>query len=312
MAGATGANPFTLSNDNNGNITKLPTASSNDTVSWNYDNKLKNAQKGTSSISVKYDPMGNRIWWQSTVNGVTTGRKYIVDISGELPVILCEIDDPNSCSPGSLKTSYIYADGQILSQRIHTDPQDPNIFTPYYYVHDRLGSIRLMIDNEGAAVNSYTYKPYGQFYTGEDVETVDNPWKFTGQYYDAEIEQYYLRARQYDPAMMRFTSRDPVKGRYKEPLTLHRYLYCQNNTINNTDPSGRMLQVLAGLEAEAVVYGIATLIVVEAVWRNNDALFDAGMALLSIIPNVYQQALNKYGERKLSSQMRQFLFKITL
>jgi RHS repeat-associated protein len=139
-----------------------------------------------------------------------------------------------------LKTSYIYADGQILSQRIHTDPNNSDLLTPYYYVHDRLGSVRLMIDDTGTAVNSYTYKPYGSFYEGEAVETIANPWKFTGQYYDAEIEQYYLRARQYDPAMMRFTSRDPFAGTINESLTLHKYLYCVNNPANRVDPSGRM------------------------------------------------------------------------
>jgi len=189
--------------------------------------------------TIKYDPMGNRIWRESVVNGVAAGRKYIVDISGELPTILCEIEDPNSFVPSSLKKSYYYADGQILSQRVH-DPNDPNSYTPYFYVHDRLGSVRMVVDDTGAAVCSYTYRPYGAFYDGECVETtgVDNPWKFTGQYYDAEIEQYYLRARQYDPAMMRFTSRDPVSGKYDEPLTLHKYLYCLNNPANRIDPSG--------------------------------------------------------------------------
>ncbi|MGH2272501.1 RHS repeat domain-containing protein [Anaerohalosphaeraceae bacterium U12dextr] len=139
-----------------------------------------------------------------------------------------------------MKKSYYYADGQILSQRVH-DPVDPNSYTPYFYVHDRLGSVRMVVDDTGAAVCSYTYRPYGAFYDGECVETagVDNPWKFTGQYYDAEIEQYYLRARQYDPKMMRFTSRDPVRGKYQEPLTLHKYLYCINSPTYGVDWTGK-------------------------------------------------------------------------
>jgi len=178
--------------------------------------------------------MGNRVWRQSTFNNSTTTRKYIVDIAGGLPTILCELD----ASDGSLKKSYFYADGQILSQRVHTNPANPTIFTPYFYVHDRIGSVRLVIDSAGTVKNSYTYKPFGQFYDGERVETVDNPWNFTGQWYDAEIDQYYLRARQYDPAMMRFTSRDPMVGIYNEPLTLHKYLYCLNNPLNRVDLSG--------------------------------------------------------------------------
>lgn len=61
---------------------------------------------------------------------------------------------------------------------------------------------------------------------------------FTGQYFDWEIGQYYLRARQYDPILMRMTGRDSINGRYEEPLTLHKYLYCLNDPTNRVDPSG--------------------------------------------------------------------------
>jgi len=63
-----------------------------------------------------------------------------------------------------------------------------------------------------SVANGYTYRPFGAFYEGECVETVDNPFCFTGQWRDAEIDQYDLRARQYDPAMMRFMARDRATG----------------------------------------------------------------------------------------------------
>ena len=61
---------------------------------------------------------------------------------------------------------------------------------------------------------------------------------FTGQYFDSEIDEYYLRARQYDPHIARFTARDPIFGQFEEPLTLHAYLYCGNDPLNYVDPSG--------------------------------------------------------------------------
>lgn len=73
------------------------------------------------------------------------------------------------------------------------------------------------IDEYVFVANSYTYSPFGSAYADEPpLETVANPWQFTGQYRDAEINQYYLRARQYDPTMMRFTSRNSVCGEYIE------------------------------------------------------------------------------------------------
>ena len=80
----------------------------------------------------------------------------------------------------------------------------------YFYIHDRLGSVRLVINEAKDVNNSYVYNPFGQLFTAECNETVYNPFLFTGQWYDFEFNQYYLRARMYDPVLGRFTSRDPV------------------------------------------------------------------------------------------------------
>jgi RHS repeat-associated protein len=153
---------------------------------------------------------------------------------------LLEIDPFES----SLTKTYIYvadppslgrADRQILAQHDGDISDDK-----YFYLHDRLGSVRLVIDDQGAVKNTYTYEPFGQMLASECTENVSNPFKFTGQYFDSEIEEYYLRARQYNPHIARFTSRDPVKGSFKVPLTLRQYLYCINNPVNRIDPAGEL------------------------------------------------------------------------
>jgi len=125
----------------------------------------------------------------------------------------------------------------------------------YFYLHDRLGSVRQVVNDSGVVVKDYAYDPYGQ--TIESSGTFDNPFQFTGQYFDSEIEEYYLRARQYNPQIARFTSRDPVRGEFDEPLILHKYLYCANDPINKIDPTGRSLwgQVEAVMAGYSVHYG---------------------------------------------------------
>ena len=130
-----------------------------------------------------------------------------------------------------MNNSYVRSHGQFLCQ--HTGDHEAD---RYFYLHDRLGSVRQIIDTSGNVVKYYTYEPFGE--TIEDGGTFDNPFRFTGQYFDTEINQYYLRARQYDPHIARFTARDPVFGKFKEPLTLHVYLYCLNDPVNRNDPSG--------------------------------------------------------------------------
>jgi RHS repeat-associated protein len=108
----------------------------------------------------------------------------------------------------------------------------------YFYLHDRLGSVRLVVDDTGAAQNSYTYNAFGESFPTECNEAVSNPFKFSGQFFDDEIGQYHLRARQYDPYISRFTNRDAADGKFEEPLSLHKYLYCQNEPISRIDPMG--------------------------------------------------------------------------
>lgn len=102
--------------------------------------------------------------------------------------------------------------------------------------NNRLGSTLQIIITSGSVVKYYTYEPFGEVL--EEDGTLTNYMMFTGQYFDTEIDQYYLRARQYDPHIYRFTSRDPIRGKFEEPMTLHIYLYCLNDPINKIDPWG--------------------------------------------------------------------------
>jgi len=226
MDTASGGESFNLDWDDNGQLTLNDQTTGDDTsLVWNWDGNLRSATKGSKSVSLKYDPYGNRII--KDVNDGQTTRKYIVDIVGDLPVILLEIDTSDS----SIAKTYIYANSQVLAQ--HAGKYDQPI---YFYLHDRLGSVRNIINSSGNVVVLYTYNPFGE--TLEVDGTFANPFKFAGQYRDSETDFDYLRARIYYPYIQRFTSRDPILGQFENPLTLHAYLYCLNDPVNSIDPSG--------------------------------------------------------------------------
>ena len=102
--------------------------------------------------------------------------------------------------------------------------------TYYHYASDELGSITHVVSGEDI-LNCYEYDAWGNLTLCE--ETVENRFKFNGQQYDPISQQYYLRARYYNPVIGRFTQEDTYRG---DGLNL--YAYCRNNPVYYADPSG--------------------------------------------------------------------------
>ncbi len=104
--------------------------------------------------------------------------------------------------------------------------------TYYHYASDELGSITHVAAGEDI-LNRYEYDAWGNLTLCE--EKVENRFKFNGQQYDPISQQYYLRARYYNPVIGRFTQEDTYRG---DGLNL--YAYCRNNPVYYADPSGHM------------------------------------------------------------------------
>ncbi|MGB3904006.1 MAG: RHS repeat-associated core domain-containing protein, partial [Anaerolineae bacterium] len=95
--------------------------------------------------------------------------------------------------------------------------------------------MRQLVDNTGQIAETYAYDPFGVPLASD---TVPNPYRFTGEAWDAEVELLYLRARYYQPETGRFITKDPWAGDVRRPGTLNRYVYVGNNPVNMVDPSG--------------------------------------------------------------------------
>lgn len=104
--------------------------------------------------------------------------------------------------------------------------------TYYHYASDELGSTTHVVDDR-EVLNRYEYDVWGDLNVCE--ETVENRFKFNGQQYDPIAQQYYLRARYYNPVIARFTQEDTYRG-----AGLNLYAYCWNNPVYHVDPSGHL------------------------------------------------------------------------
>ena len=108
----------------------------------------------------------------------------------------------------------------------------------YCYVNNGHGDVAFITDESGAIVNTYSYNAYGTALICD--EKVSNAFRYTGECYDAESGLYYLRARYMNPETGTFTQEDTYQGNIYDALSLHKYLYAQDNPVTYKDPTGNM------------------------------------------------------------------------
>jgi len=107
-----------------------------------------------------------------------------------------------------------------------------------FYVRDHLGSVRVVLDDDGNVLQQLYYHPFGGVWGDAGTNTGLQPWKYSGKEYDHRdgLDLYDYGARLYDPAAVRWTSPDPLCERH---YNISPYAFCNNNPINNIDPDGR-------------------------------------------------------------------------
>ena len=164
------------------------------------------------TLTTQFAYNGDGVRTSKTVDETTTG--YVLDLAATLPVVISDTD-----------AIYLYGLDIIAQQQAER----------HYYVHDGLGSVRQLADATGQIATSYAYDPFG---VPLSAGSVYNPYRYTGEAWDAETELLYLRARYYQPATGRFVTEDPWPGDASRPSTLNRFVYVSNNPVNYADPSG--------------------------------------------------------------------------
>ncbi len=78
----------------------------------------------------------------------------------------------------------------------------------------------------------YEYAPFGAItrtssatHIGNVDIVADNPFRFSSEFYDSELDLVYYNYRHYSPALGRFLSRDPIE----EQGGLNLYAFCKNS-----------------------------------------------------------------------------------
>ena len=142
---------------------------------------------------------------------------YICDITASYYEVLTETTNGQT-------TAYTYGAERLAAHTGNTKTQ---------YVYDGRGSVAQEIGN---GILSKSYTPFG-----EQLNSKVSGYGYNGEYYDSATGMLDLRARQYEPAQMRFSQKDILKGNKAIPLTQNLYAYCINDPVNLIDPSGHKM-----------------------------------------------------------------------
>ena len=225
--------------DANGNLLTKNQGASTKTYSYDRENQLTDFTDGSISASYRYNTEGIRR--SKTLNGELTD--FIVDSNLPYEQVIAE-----QASDHTILKEYVFG-SDLLSQN--------QAGTSHFYHYNSLGTVTELSDSAGTLTDSYQYEAFGEL-LGQ-TGTTDNQYLYTGEQFDAELDNYYLRARYYNPDVGRFTQMDTYQGRMSEPLTLHKYMYTHADPINNIDPSGNVTLsgVMAGIRARAMLGPLA-------------------------------------------------------
>lgn len=209
--------------DNNGNTLSETENNLSKNFQWNSENRLIGHNQSALQNTFSYDIDNNRVAKTTNNNGTLQAITYVVDNNQDYAQVIHEIDSDTS----TVTASYTFGDDLLAQTR-------SGLTQTYHY--DGLGSTRLLTDSSGQATDLYDYEAFGEVLN--QAGSSDNDFLYTGEQFDAEVDQYYLRARYYDQGIGRFIGMDQWSGTKPTPTSVHKYLYADGSPSNLIDPTG--------------------------------------------------------------------------
>jgi RHS repeat-associated protein len=207
--------------------------------SYNHQGDLEKKVEGADTILYHYDMFGNlasvKLPNGDSISYVMDGKNRRVGkkINGALVQGFLY---QNQLSP----LAVVDSDGVVLARFVYgvgRNAPDQMIIgdTTYQFICDHLGSPRLILNTvTGLVAQRMDYDEFGN--VTYDSNPGFQPFGFAGGLYDSQIGLERFGARDYDPAVGRWTAKDPLG--FKSGST-NVYGYVDADPINFIDPTGK-------------------------------------------------------------------------
>lgn len=226
-------NQYTLINnavpnyDADGNMT---TSGNGWVYTYNGENRITQATKGSTSVTMTYDYAGRRISKTVSESGVVQNSyKYVYD---------------------GFKLIAVYNNNDLV-MTFTWQPESLGMDVPvsmtyagatYYYVTDGNKNVTALADASGNRVAEYVYGPFGQTVSATGSMAQINPFRFSSEFHDDDTGLVYYNYRYYSPELGRWTKRDPIE----EDGGSNLYEFLTNSPVSYNDNLGFHLYAVDG------------------------------------------------------------------
>jgi RHS repeat-associated protein len=207
------------------------TAAGTNSYTWNDDGSLASRTVGGTTTSFTWD-------YEAQLTALSSGPGFTYDASGRRV----------SRTAGGTTTTFLHDGGAVLLEQ-----QSGTTTANYTYGNallsrsgetqhfDGLGSARTTTSSTEVINATGTYEAYGQSLGGTGSSATPYCYGATSGYRnDGDAGLLHIGARWYDPSIGRWISADTYLGDVTSPLERNRYLYCNGDPVNYTDPTGHV------------------------------------------------------------------------
>ena len=233
---------------------------------YDLDGNATRLRTSTGTWSVEYDAHNRPVAWRKTTGEVVY---MIYDAQGRR----AEKRVLNAAGKRTLRERYVYVGytcvqvlngdkNNALVKEFAWDPTEPTATRPLtfryaekslmlFYAFDgnkNVSDVFFLALQNGIGAH-YEYAPFGAVTrtakaTGSKVDLIGaNPWRFSSEFHDSELDLVYYNYRHYSPALGRWLSRDPIEERGG----LNLYAFVGNVPTSFVDNQGGFAVAIGGV-----------------------------------------------------------------
>ena len=183
--------------------------------------------------------------------GANDLRVWVEDSNGRRNQLLDGINVLSEYNESDQQLAWYNHDPHLIDHYLSQKTEEGK----YFYHQDHLGSVLKVTGQNAQIYNSYKYGVWGDML--DEQTNIQNNYFWTGRELNKDIDLQYNRARYYDYKTINWNKEDPLnmtnyenyrfnntkyfylfKELFKNPISLNRYQYTDNNPIISIDYTG--------------------------------------------------------------------------